>query len=193
TWVSGVGNDANPCSRTAPCLTFAGAMAKTAPGGEVNALDPGGFGAVTITQGITIDGGGGQVGSIVVSSGTAIQVNAGANDVVILRNLRLDGVSGLGLNGIQYNSGGALHIENCDISGFSQNGILISTQQPNGTLLVNNTFLQNDSNGIQIAPTGGNVRSMLNQVRAHGNSGFGFYLNPSPGIGAGTSIIDSSA
>ena len=59
TWVSGVGDDANPCSRTAPCLTFAGAITKTAAGGEIDDLDPGGFGAVTITKSITIDGGGG--------------------------------------------------------------------------------------------------------------------------------------
>lgn len=58
TWVSGVGDDANPCSRTAPCKTFAGAISKTAPGGEIDALDPGGFGAVTITKALTIDGGG---------------------------------------------------------------------------------------------------------------------------------------
>src|SRR5216684_8686022 len=56
TWVSGVGDDANPCSRTAPCKTFAGAISKTAKGGEIDALDPGGFGAVTITKSITIDG-----------------------------------------------------------------------------------------------------------------------------------------
>ena len=63
TWVSGVGDDANPCSRTAPCKTFAGAISKTAAGGEIDALDPGGFGALTITKAITIDGGGGQVAS----------------------------------------------------------------------------------------------------------------------------------
>ena len=57
TWISGVGDDANPCSRTAPCKTFAGAISKTAEGGEINALDPGGYGAVTITKSITIDGG----------------------------------------------------------------------------------------------------------------------------------------
>ena len=68
TWVSGgVGDDANPCSRTAPCKTFAGAISKTAAGGEIDALDPGGFGALTITKAITIDGGGGQVASVLVS------------------------------------------------------------------------------------------------------------------------------
>jgi hypothetical protein len=58
TWVSGVGDDVNPCSRTAPCKTFAGAISKTAAGGEISALDPGGFSAVTITKAITINGGG---------------------------------------------------------------------------------------------------------------------------------------
>ena len=67
TWVSGVGDDANPCSRTAPCKTFAGAISKTAPAGEIDALDPGGFGALTITKAITLDGGAGQVASILVA------------------------------------------------------------------------------------------------------------------------------
>src|SRR5437762_10508047 len=101
TWVSGVGDDANPCSRTAPCKTFAGAISKTAAGGEIDALDPGGFGAVTITKAITIDGGGGQVAGILSGASNGIIVNAGVNDVVTLRNIRIDG-AGAGLNGIQY-------------------------------------------------------------------------------------------
>ena len=83
TWVSGVGDDANPCSRTAPCKTWPGAISKTAAGGEIDALDPGGFGTVTITKAITLDGGGGQVASILASGTNAINVNAGATDVVI--------------------------------------------------------------------------------------------------------------
>src|SRR5438445_7277000 len=93
TWVSGVGDDANPCSRTAPCKTFAGAISKTAVGGEIDALDPGGFGAVTITKAITLDGGGGQVASVLVSSTNAIVVAAPAGAEVILRNLRINGIS----------------------------------------------------------------------------------------------------
>src|ERR1700693_38941 len=91
TWVSGVGDDANPCSRTAPCKTFAGAISKTAAGGEIDALDPGGFGALTITKSITLDGGG-QVASILVAGTNGINVSAGATDVVILRNLRIQGL-----------------------------------------------------------------------------------------------------
>ena len=97
-----------------------------------------------------------------------------------------------GLNGVEYLAGGALHIENCDIFGFGQNGILASTNQAGATLFVNDTFLQHNGNGVQIAPAGGNLRSMLNRVRANGNSGFGFYLHPGS-AGAGTSITDSTS
>src|SRR6188472_3006992 len=110
TWVSGVGDDANPCSRTAPCKTFAGAISKTAAGGEIDALDPAGFGAVTITKSITIDGTPFQAG--VLASGTnGIIINAGANDVVVLRGLSVEGVSSA-LNGIRVMNAGAVFVEN---------------------------------------------------------------------------------
>jgi hypothetical protein len=191
TWVSGVGDDANPCSRTAPCKTFAGAISKTAPGGEIDALDPGGFGAVTITKAITIDGGGGQVASVLVSGTNGIIVSAGPADVVTLRNLSINGF-GTGLNGIRYLSGAALHVQKCNIFEFTGDGINVATSTA-GALFVNDTFLTNNGNGIQIAPTAANVKSMLVQVRAQNNSGFGFYLHPGAGVGAGTVIDNSSA
>jgi hypothetical protein len=198
TWVSGVGDDANPCSRTAPCKTFAGAISKTAAGGEIDALDPAGYGAVTITKAITIDGGGGQVASVLASGGgNGIVVSAGASDVVTLRNLRINGLegtpSGGGLHGIRYLSGAGLHVENCYIFGFTGDGINAATST-NAALFVNNTFLTNNGNGIQIAPSAAFIRSMLVQVRSQDNSGYGFLLNPSGGgTGAGTVIDDSSA
>src|ERR1700731_1833047 len=98
TWVSGVGDDANPCSRTAPCKTFAGAISKTAAGGEINVLDPGGFGAVTITKSISILS---QFEAGVLVSGTnGIVVNAAASDKVLLEGLDIEGL-GTGLNGVQ--------------------------------------------------------------------------------------------
>src|SRR5208282_1226924 len=108
TWISGVGDDVNPCSRTAPCKTWAGAISKTAAGGEIDALDPGGFGAVTITKAITLDGGGGQIASVLVAGTNGINVSAGPADVVIIRNIQINGVlqSGTpGLNGINFVSG----------------------------------------------------------------------------------------
>jgi hypothetical protein len=195
TWVSGVGDDANPCSRTAPCKTFAGAISKTAAGGEIDALDPAGYGAVTITKAITIDGGGGQVASILVAGTNGIVVQAGATDVVTLRNLRINGIVGTGsggLNGIRYLSGAALHVEDCYIFGFTQDGINVATSAANASLFVNNTFLTNNGNGIQVAPTAGNVRSMLVHVWSQGNSGTGFLLNTGAGV-TGTLINESSA
>jgi len=141
TWVSGVGDDANPCSRTAPCKTFAGAISKTAAGGEIDALDPAGYGAVTITKGMTIDGGGGQVASVLVSGTNGIVVQAGPSDVVILRNLRINGI-GTGINGIRWLSGKALTVENCDIFGFTTNGIDIA-KADGGKAFVHNTIVQN--------------------------------------------------
>src|SRR5256714_4971791 len=95
TWVSGVGDDLNPCSRTAPCKTFAGAIAKTAEGGEIDALDPGGYGAVTITKSITIDGGTGSGWASILASGiNGVIVNVTTNPttaVVILRNITING------------------------------------------------------------------------------------------------------
>src|SRR5579864_2605632 len=149
TWVSGVGDDANPCSRTAPCKTFAGAISKTAAGGEIDALDPAGFGALTITKAITIDGGGGQVASVLVSGTNGIVVQAGPSDVVILRNLRINGI-GTGINGIRFLTGKALSVENCDIFGFTTHGIDIATA--GGKVFIDNTTVfNNGGNGVNVS------------------------------------------
>src|SRR6516164_4510177 len=110
TWVSGVGDDANPCSRVAPCKTFAGAISKTAVAGEINCLDPGGFGAVTITKAITIDCSHTLAG-VLVSGTNAIVVNAAAGDRIVLRGLDINGL-GTSLDGIRFINGGSLHVEN---------------------------------------------------------------------------------
>src|SRR5438067_8469076 len=118
TWVSGVGDDANPCSRTAPCKTFAGAISKTAIGGEIDALDDGGVGAVTITKSISIDGGGHLAG--ILGAGTnGVNVNDSATGtpgtiIVVLRNLSLNG-AGTGLIGVNFTSGAGLVLENVQI------------------------------------------------------------------------------
>src|SRR4051812_49251197 len=114
TWVSGVGDDANPCSRTAPCKTFAGAISKTAAAGEINCLDPGGYGAVTITKSIMISCEAGTAGiSSPLTNG--IIVNAAATDVVIIKGLDINGM-GSGLVGIKFLSGASLTVDSCIIS-----------------------------------------------------------------------------
>ena len=142
TWVSGVGDDVNPCSRTAPCKTFAGAISKTAAAGEINVLDPGGFGGVTITKSITISAVGFE-GGVLVSGTNGITVNAAANDVVILRGLDFEGL-GTGLNGINYLAGGQLIVEDCTINNFTLNGILAAGA---GTLNVRNTVITGSTAG----------------------------------------------
>lgn len=153
TWVSGVGDDANPCSRTAPCKTFAGAISKTAAGGEINVLDPGGFGAVTITKSITISSEGFEAG-VLVSGTNGIIINAAATDFVVLRGLDIEGL-GTGLNGIRFLAGGSLQVENCTINRFTNFGIDFEPSGP-AQLTVVNTIIRNNlgalAGGILLRP-----------------------------------------
>jgi len=149
TWVSGVGDDANPCSRTAPCKTFAGAISKTVAKGVISVLDPGGFGVVTITKPITIDGGAVE-GSILATGTTGIIINAGSGSVH-LRNLTIDG-AGTGIYGVRFISGTELHMDKVVIRNFSRNGVLF---EPNGSsklVVVNSHFSNNAGAGIQSTP-----------------------------------------
>ncbi len=176
TWISGVGDDANPCSRTAPCKTFAGAISKTAAGGEIDNLDTGGFGALTITKSITLDGGGGAVASVLTSGTPGITVAAGTTDVVILRNLQFQGLlgngsspSGAGTTGINITSGATVNIEHVTITGFAQNGIS-DTRTAGGTkLFVKDTIVQNSAGtGVALA-AGATNNAVLEDVHVIGN------------------------
>lgn len=165
TWVSGVGDDANPCSRTAPCKTFAGAISKTAAGGEISVLDPGGFGAVTITKSITINGDGTLAG-ILASLTNGVIVNAGVNDRVVLRNISING-AGNGLNGIRYLAGKSLTVDNVTISGFTTRGIDMSLAAT-GNLFVRGTRITNVPTGIRVSTTSGQAVATLDDVQLTG-------------------------
>lgn len=165
TWVSGVGDDANPCSRTAPCKTFAGAISKTAAGGEISVLDPGGFGGVTITKSITINGEGTLAG-ILAAGVNGIVVNAAATDKVVIRNISING-AGTGLDGIRYLAGGQLTVENVSIYGF-QSGVssqaIDVSLAATGKLFVTNTTITNCEAGIRLATTAGTLQASLERV-----------------------------
>jgi hypothetical protein len=157
TWVSGVGDDANPCSRTAPCKTFAGAISKTATNGEINVLDPGGFGGVTISKSLTIQGLPGASGVLVAGAGlNAIVVNAGASGRVVLRNLDVFG-SGSANVGVRYLSGKSLVLDGMQISNFAGNGVGMPWAGTAGTdarLYVRHSEIDgNGGVGVAIAPT----------------------------------------
>ena len=139
TWVSGVGDDANPCSRTAPCKTFAGAISKTAAGGEINVLDPGGFGAVTITKSITIRSDHIEAG-VLVSGTNAIIVSAGAADKVVLEGLDIEGL-GTGIHGVSILAGKEIYIIRCSIRHFTQNGVDLASSTFGGHAFVNDSLI----------------------------------------------------
>jgi hypothetical protein len=157
-WVSGVGDDANPCTRTAPCLTFTGALSKTAAGGEIDCLDPVSFGVVNINKAITLDCSG-AFGLVQVSGTNGINVAAGPSEKVILRGLSFGG----GVNGIDFTSGAQLSVERCLIRGFSQNGIQINLSAA-GAVYVTNTYITEVSNGIVAQTSAGALTVTLNQT-----------------------------
>jgi hypothetical protein len=173
TWVSGVGDDVNPCSRTAPCKTWAGAISKTAAGGEIDALDPGGFGAVTITKSITIDGAGTNA-SILHSGTNGVIVNDSATATpntikVVLRNLSINGAgTTLGLNGIRYLSGASLIVENTRIMNASTSCIDVNKTNAGEVQIVNSVLSSCGTSGINH-----NAGAVLTQIN-------------------GTSILDST-
>ena len=174
TWVSGVGDDANPCSRTAPCKTFAGAISKTATGGEINALDPGGFGGVTITKAITIDGGPGIAGVLVAgTNGIIVNITTGnPSDVVVLRNLDINGVNS-GFDGIKFLAGAALHVQNVTIREFTGAGINFNSTAANAKLFVSNASVLYSGGGIKVNPSTGGAVATIENTTLSGNLTYG--------------------
>jgi hypothetical protein len=185
TWVSGVGDDVNPCSRTAPCKTFAGAISKTAVGGEIDALDPGGFGGVTINKSLTIDGTG-TLASILSASITGVNVNDSASGtpntaVVTLRNISINGV-GSGVNGINFTSGKTVNVEGCFILGHpaaaaNGAGIRVALTVSGGNLNVTNTSIFNNRVGISATTTTGSVTVNVNGCNIENHSSDGIFLD----------------
>jgi hypothetical protein len=169
TWVSGVGDDANPCSRTAPCKTWAGAISKTAACGEIDALDPGGFGAVTITKSITLDGSG-TFASILASLVNGIVINAAATDVITIRGISINGFCN-GINGINILQAKTVNVEDCVIFRFNTgNGITVNETNDLALNVRNSVIRDNTLDGINVTSSGGTVKATLDNVRLSGNA-----------------------
>jgi hypothetical protein len=193
TWVSGVGDDANPCSRTAPCKTFAGAISKTATGGEINCLDPGGFGGLTITKSIQVIC---KVEAGVLVSGTnAMIVNTPANSEVLLEGLDIEGL-GTGLNGVTILSASKVTINNCSIRNFTQNGVNVAG--PAGArAVIQDTMILSNNQGVNVSGVSGaanvavlNRTTIDNHPTASANVAAGsvLFLNGSTLIGTAASV-----
>jgi hypothetical protein len=197
TWVSGVGDDVNPCSRTAPCKTFAGAISKTAEGGEIDALDPAGYGTLTITKAITVDGGTGSGWASVLNTGGIAGFNVNittgthvSDAVVILRNITINGAiqapSLGGTNGINVIKVNRLFVLDCHIEDESTTGIHINTATT-ASVFVRNTDFSNTNTGIDAGTSVGGQTAILqaNNINIQGNTngvlinanGFGFVNN----------------
>jgi|SRR5215217_756069 len=205
TWVSGVGDDVNPCSRTAPCKTFAGAISKTAAGGEINCIDQGAYGAVTITKSITLDCVGVTAG-VLASSTNGITVNAAATDTVFIKGLDINGAppGSPGLNGIRFLAGGALYITDTVIRNFTGaapngNGILFAPSG-NAELFVTNTIITSNGAvgsgaGIEVKPTGtGSAKVTLQGASLNNNVNVGLRVDTAGSTGSGVQLAlkDSS-
>jgi hypothetical protein len=182
TWVSGVGDDVNPCSRTAPCKTFAGAISKTATGGEIDALDPAGYGTVTATKSITIDGGDGSgFGGVLASSTFGVQVN-GAGAVVTLRRLSLNGgpPATPGTFGVRFIQGSKLRIEDCKIFNFANasNGIGVEIAlAAAATVDIKDSTIYNNNKGIRATTSSGIVLITMENTVVQHNAQEGALLN----------------
>jgi hypothetical protein len=201
TWVSGVGDDVNPCSRTAPCKTFAGAISKTFINGEIDVLDPGGFGTINITKSLTIDGGTGSGwGSILGSNTNGVTVNltdVSGNDpqhTVILRHLSINGTGSsgtvgtrTGINGINYIRGDKLIVDDCVIFNFGTTGIKVNlVSVGNGSLDVENSKIEGNQVGYSQLISGGTFNSSFNNCVFSGNTGNAVQID------AGTSNVSNS-
>jgi hypothetical protein len=193
TWISGVGDDANPCSRTAPCKTFQGAISKTATGGEINCLDSAGFGAVTITKSISLYCEG-TINGVLASSTNGIIIN-GAGISVLLSGFDLEGF-GNGLNGVRFVNGSSLHIRNSTIRGFRNTNAFgvnfAPTDVAGATLILDNvTIIDNGSatgvtGGVLIAPAAGvPVTALIANSRISDNNRGGIRID---GANAGSTV-----
>jgi hypothetical protein len=181
TWVSGVGDDLNPCSRTAPCKTFAGAISKTSAGGEISVLDPGGFGTLTVTKSITVNGTG-TLASILSAGTNGLNVNDSATGtpgtiIVIIRDVSIDG-AGTGFDGIRFTSGKTLMVDHCWIHGINGNGTSSDGIEVAltgvGNLKVINSVIENTSgDGIHLNSTGGQVNAMISNTEIMNCAGDG--------------------
>jgi hypothetical protein len=190
-----MGTDSGACTRAAPCKTFAFALSQTAAGGEIDVLDPAGYGMVTITKAISIVNDGVGAATIGTSSGNGVTINAGAGDSVHLRGRTIEGL-GSGSDDILFNSGGNLAIENCVVRNFANIGINISPSTSSSFSVSNTIASNNFGGGITIVPTGvAVVKGVLSKVTTNNNNNEGIVVTGSSTTGASlnVTIVDSEA
>jgi hypothetical protein len=175
TFVSTSGNDSNPGTRESPCRSFQAALAQTALGGEVVALDSGDYAAFVIDKAVTVAAAPAAYAAISVSSGDGIYVRAGSVDAVVLRNLVLQGVGGR--HGIFFETGGSLDLEFITASGFAGRGLRMMAVNAAASLVVRDSVFRANSAGVVVnGSTGGAIRIEIERTRADRNRDNGFWF-----------------
>jgi hypothetical protein len=197
TFVSGVGDDANACTRSVPCRTFAGALTKTRTGGEIDTVDTGGYGTFSIGKAVTIDGGGGLATILASDRSNGVFVNAGPNDVVVLRHLSINGLvqtGNPGTNGVKVNAAKAVYVIDCLIQNFANDGIDFEPTG-GGALFVRDSAVINNggpsSAGIFVKSPSGSAQASIENTRADGNS-VGIWAKDNSRVSVSDSVVSKN-
>jgi hypothetical protein len=176
TWVSSIGIDSNPCTRAAPCGTFAGALTNTQDGGSINCVDSGSYvdpaAGLTITKGVEIDCRGVYaLAEITGTTGIVINVTDPVNQSVTIRGLVVNGRTGVpGTNGGRANAVGikivaarTASLSTVLVEQFNLQGILdVRSLQASGNLLITNSSVAGcNGAGIVAAMTTNGFNSNL--------------------------------
>src|SRR5262249_28039511 len=123
-----------------------------------------------------------------------IAINAQPNDAVHLQGLLIDG-GGVGTNGIKFNSGGFLTVENCAVRGMgSGEGILLTPSGPASFFLADTEVAKNFGRGMTLQPTGAatTIIATLNRMYLHDNASSGFAVDGSQSTGTINAIVSDS-
>jgi Right handed beta helix region len=194
TFVSGTGSDTGTCPLATPCRTFAYALTQTAPSGEIIVLSSAGYGAITITQAVSIINTSNFAG-VTVASGNGITINANISDAVTLRGLTIDG-AGTGSNGIVFNSGGKLTIDQCDLQNFGASGAAGVLIQPSSgyqkIVVTNSTASNNGWVGVEYLPTGNAMADIVIDHVSANNNNYGISINNLNSTGAAKATITNT-
>jgi parallel beta helix pectate lyase-like protein len=188
TWVSGRGADTGTCTNAAPCKTFAYALTRTPAGGTINVLSPGNFGPVVINKAVSIVADGVEAVINATINGSGISVAVAAAQTVSLRGLTIN-MMGLNNDGIEFKSGGALHVKNCVVRN-GRAGVAVRTPSGNPEIYISDTVFFHMDNGLMVSPTG-SAKVVIERARAEGGT-TGFWLNGAASSGAITATIRDS-
>src|SRR5271170_3410593 len=175
TYVSGKGTDTGGCiDQATACRSFAYALTQTSASGEIIVMDPADYSPVTITKSISIVADAGGPAGIILATGTAITISAGASDTVNLRGLTLEG-EGTADVGIRLNSAGTLTVSDCFVRHFAGPGIVIIPSGALNASILNSVMSNNYGTGLEAIGQFSTLIVIIRNSIAN-NNGNGFFV-----------------